>query len=64
MLGATRDQSDEEIKAVHRKLVREHHPDGLIAQGMPAEFVELANQKLATINAAYDEVRKIRGQKN
>ena len=63
VLGATRDQSDEEIKAIHRKLVREHHPDGLIAQGMPAEFVELANQKLATINAAYDEIRRIRNKK-
>jgi len=63
VLGAARDQSDEEIKAIHRKLVREHHPDGLIAQGMPAEFVELANQKLATINAAYDEIRRIRNNK-
>jgi len=42
--------------------VRENHPDRLIAQGMPAEFVELANQKLATINAAHDRIRELRGK--
>jgi DnaJ like chaperone protein len=32
-----------------------------MAQGLPHEFVELANEKLATINAAYDKVAKERG---
>ncbi len=60
ILGVTRDATDAEIKAKHRDLVRQNHPDGLVAQGMPAEFVEMANEKLARINAAYDEVRRIR----
>lgn len=46
------------IKAAHRKLVREHHPDHLIAQGMPPEFIAQATQKLAAINAAYDQLVK------
>ena len=49
------------VKAAHRKLVVENHPDRLVAQGMPPEFVEMANEKLAKINAAYDEIRKLRG---
>ncbi len=49
------------IKTAYRKLVRENHPDRLIAQGMPAEFVQLANEKLATINTAYDRIRELRG---
>ncbi len=61
ILGVTREESNEAIKTAHRKLVVENHPDKLIAQGMPEEFVEVANQKLATINAAYDQIRKIRG---
>ncbi|MBL9035895.1 MAG: molecular chaperone DjiA, partial [Rhodospirillaceae bacterium] len=44
-----------------RKLVRDNHPDKLMAQGLPVEFIELATQKLATINAAYDKVAKERG---
>lgn len=61
MLGVTREMTDVEIKNAWRKLVRETHPDKLTAQGLPKEFVELANQKLAAINAAYDRVAKERG---
>jgi DnaJ like chaperone protein len=30
---------------------------------MPQEFIDLANDKMATINAAYDKIKKIRGLK-
>jgi DnaJ like chaperone protein len=63
ILGVARDAEDTAIKTAYRKLVRENHPDRLIAQGMPAEFVELANEKLATINTAYDRIRELRGLK-
>ena len=61
ILRVARENSDAGIKATHRKLVLENHPDRLVAQGMPQEFIDLANEKLATINAAYDEIRKQRG---
>ena len=61
ILGVSRGDDDEAIKATHRKLVLENHPDRLVAQGMPPEFVELANEKLAKINAAYDQIRQQRG---
>lgn len=62
VLGLSRTATDEEIKAAHRRLVREHHPDTLIAQGLPQEFVDLATQKVAAINAAYDRIGKERGR--
>jgi DnaJ like chaperone protein len=61
VLGVPRTISNDALKAAYRKLVREHHPDRLIAQGMPAEFIELANRKLAAINVAYDAVSAQRG---
>jgi DnaJ like chaperone protein len=61
ILGTNRMASNEEIKAAWRKLARDTHPDKLMAQGLPQEFVALANEKLATINAAYDKVAKERG---
>ena len=61
ILGVTRDMSDSDIKKLWRKLVREHHPDTLVAQGMPVDFIEFATEKIATINAAYDEISKQRG---
>ena len=61
ILGVTREASDKEIRDAHRKLVVENHPDRLVAQGLPQEFVDIANEKLAIINAAYDEIKKLRG---
>lgn len=62
VLGVAVDASDEEIKHTYRLLVRENHPDSLIARGVPAEFVKLANDKLAAINAAYELIRKERAR--
>ena len=57
----TREASADEIKSAYRALVRENHPDRLVAQGMPQEFVDLANERLATINTAYERLQKQRG---
>ncbi len=62
ILGVSHTASDEEIKAAHRRLVVENHPDKLVAEGLPQEFIDLANEKLATINAAYDRIRARRKQ--
>lgn len=61
VLGLAKDADDATVKAKYRELVRENHPDRLMAQGMPQEFIDMANDKLAQINAAYDEIRKSRG---
>ena len=44
-----------------KALVRDHHPDKLVADGMPEEFVAAANDRLARINAAYDSMMRSRG---
>lgn len=61
VIGVGPDTSDDALKAAYRKLLREHHPDRLIAQGMPEEFVKTATEKMATINAAYDRIKQARG---
>jgi len=61
VLGVPRETPLPDIKAAHLKLVRENHPDTLIAQGMPEEMITVANEKLAAINAAYDRIRAERG---
>ena len=63
VLGLSRKASDDEIKKTYRILIRENHPDTLIAQGMPQEFIDVANEKMAAINAAYDVIEKERGLK-
>ncbi len=61
VLGVASDISDTELKTAYRKLIRENHPDKVMAEGLPQEFIDLANDKLAKINAAYDEIAKQRG---
>ncbi|MGP1396784.1 MAG: TerB family tellurite resistance protein [Inquilinaceae bacterium] len=61
ILGVTREADDDAIKAAYRKLIREHHPDRLIAAGMPEEFVGIATERMANVNVAYDKIRRERG---
>ena len=61
ILGVERTTSDKDLKTAYRALVRENHPDKLIAEGLPEELVELANEKLAAINDAYDQISADRG---
>ncbi len=63
VLGVKREMSDAALKKAYRKLVRENHPDKLTAQGMPEEFVQVANERLAAINAAWDRICAERGIK-
>jgi DnaJ like chaperone protein len=58
VLGVSRRASAQDVKKAYRKLIRENHPDTLIAKGMPQEFVDIANEKMAAINAAYDRIEK------
>jgi DnaJ like chaperone protein len=61
VLGVAYDADEVEIKRTYRRLVRENHPDSLIARGVPEEFIRLATEKLAAINVAYDRVSRERG---
>lgn len=63
ILGVRHDAGDDEVRDAYRRLIRENHPDALIAQGMPEDFVQIATDKMATINAAYDRIREQRGLK-
>ncbi len=56
VLGLPHDADMAAARARWRKLVRENHPDRLIARGLPAEGVELATARLAAINAAWEEI--------
>ena len=60
ILDIDRSASDDQVKAKYRALIRENHPDVLMAKGVPQEFIDLANEKMAVINAAYDRIEKER----
>ena len=61
VLGLDPSVTDADLKARHRKLVRENHPDLMSGRGLPPHVIELANRKLAVINAAFETIAKERG---
>jgi DnaJ like chaperone protein len=61
VLGVSRAATDEEIRAVWKRLMRENHPDSLASRGVPQEFVARASEKVARINAAWDRIKRERG---
>ncbi|MFP6771638.1 MAG: DnaJ family molecular chaperone [Alphaproteobacteria bacterium] len=63
ILGIEADLDDDGVKQAWRALIRENHPDRAIARGLPQEFIDLATEKLATINDAYDRISRQRGFK-
>jgi DnaJ like chaperone protein len=60
VLGVKPSVTDEELKSRYRTLVADNHPDKLITRGVPKEFVTIATEKVATLNAAYDAIVKER----
>lgn len=56
-LGVSRDASDDEIKKAYRTLVRETHPDRLMAEGVPPDLIAVATRRAAEVNAAYDSIK-------
>jgi DnaJ like chaperone protein len=58
ILGVGRDASLGAIREAYHRLVRESHPDLVIAQGLPPECIALATARVARINAAYDRLAK------
>lgn len=60
ILGVDRDAETADIRKAYRVLVTEHHPDKLIARGIPVEFHGIANDRMAALNAAWAEIEKER----
>jgi len=58
ILGVGKDASLGVIRQAYHRLVRESHPDLVIAQGLPPECIALATARVARINSAYDRLAK------
>ena len=58
VLGVEKGADKQTIKKAHRKLMSQHHPDKLVAKGLPPEMMDVAKQKAQEIQAAYDLISK------
>lgn len=60
ILNCTPANSDQEIKAAYKRLVKDFHPDTVISKGLPEEFVQFATGRFQEIQDAYENIRKER----
>jgi DnaJ like chaperone protein len=58
VLGINKDTERKDLKKAYKKLMSQHHPDKLIAKGLPPEMMAVAKQKTQDIQAAYDLISK------
>ncbi len=56
VLGVSPSATDDEVKRAYRELARKYHPDKY--QG--SDLSELAEEKMKEVNAAYEEIQKMR----
>ncbi|MBL6905024.1 MAG: co-chaperone DjlA [Gammaproteobacteria bacterium] len=60
LLGVTPGCSDAELKKAYRRQMNQHHPDKLVAKGLPEEMIDIATEKTQDIKAAYDLLKSQR----
>jgi DnaJ like chaperone protein len=60
LLGVDKSVSDADLKKTYRRLMSQHHPDKLVAKGLPEQMIRDATEKTQQIKAAYELIRKSR----
>ncbi|MGF1753670.1 co-chaperone DjlA [Vibrio makurazakiensis] len=63
VLGVSDSSDGKAVKKAYRKLMNEHHPDKLMAKGLPPEMMNVAKEKSQEIQNAYDLIKKVKGFK-
>src|SRR6185295_3403554 len=58
ILGLLPGASMDEVRHAWRRAAAENHPDRMTQRGAPPEFVAIAREKTAAINAAYARIRE------
>ncbi|MBI1416359.1 MAG: DnaJ domain-containing protein [Limimaricola sp.] len=60
VLGVSPDAPLDEVRAAWHAIVRETHPDRMIARGVPEEALRLAEKRLMSVNRAWEEISEAR----
>jgi len=62
VLGVTRDDDKAGVKGAYRRLISQHHPDKLVAKGLPEEVIQAPTGSTQKVSAGRERVRESRGR--
>ena len=60
LLGVESNATDQDIKKAYRRLMSQHHPDKLVAKGLPEEMIKVATEKTQEVKSAYEMIMRER----
>ena len=55
--------TDQEVTKAYRRQMSRHHPDKLVANGLPESMAQVAKEKTQRIQEAYESIRAARGMR-
>jgi len=55
--------TDQEVTKAYRRQMSRHHPDKLVANGLPESMAQVAKEKTQRIQEAYEGIRAARGMR-
>jgi DnaJ like chaperone protein len=55
--------SDQDVTKAYRRQMSRHHPDKLVANGLPESMAQMAKEKTQRIQEAYEGIRAARGMR-
>ncbi len=55
--------TDQEVTKAYRRQMSRHHPDKLVANGLPESMTQMAKEKTQRIQEAYEGIRAARGMR-
>ncbi len=62
-LDVAESSSDQEVVKAYRRQMSRHHPDKLVAKGLPESMAQIAKEKTQRIQEAYEAIRLARGMR-
>jgi len=62
-LEAGANMSDKEVTKAYRRQMSRHHPDKLVANGLPESMAQMAKEKTQRVQEAYEAIRAARGMR-
>jgi DnaJ like chaperone protein len=63
ILGVEKSVDDAGLKKAYRRLMSQHHPDKLVAKGLPEQMLKDATEKTQQIKDAYEQIKQSRGMR-